>query len=230
MPPDPRVYFRHKRNSGSSFFGWSERGAICLLSRKDDPSSLVRLSLGGLLPSSTHLCFTERQNSIPSSPFCQAIFRLAARHSSLHLIFSVSFGKDFLFHVRAICPAGRYNLLRYVIVSCCNARRIPPQFAGRLAGLPGNRGEYFPALLSCATFSIFPLLWRIERRRFYMCHSTYPIYSLKSFAMNCGPLSEMIPRFDVWILLLARSRIISTLRFFHGLPNFPMDYLPAITV
>lgn len=70
---------------------------------------------------------------------------------ALHLIFGLV-RKRFLFHVRAICPAGQYNLLRYVIVSCCNARQIPPQFAGRLAGLQGNRDKYFPALLSCATF------------------------------------------------------------------------------
>src|SRR5450756_977603 len=54
--------------------------------------------------------------------------------------------------------------------------------------------------------------------------------SLKSRAMNCGPLSEMILGFAPGYFSLARSRIISMSASFHRLPQIPMHQETTVPI
>ena len=54
--------------------------------------------------------------------------------------------------------------------------------------------------------------------------------SLKSRAMNCGPLSLMIRGFSPGYFSNARCTIVSTSRFGHALANLPVHDVAAVTV
>src|SRR3972149_147501 len=74
----------------------------------------------------------------------------------------------------------------------------------------------------------FPVTLRIERRCLYMRHSAYPDILLEILCYELWAIVRNDPWFDVWILLFSPFQDNFHLRFLHGLPNFPMYYLPAI--
>src|SRR3990167_1887444 len=86
-------------------------------------------------------------------------------------------------------------------------------------------------LLNCLVPSFyFPVTLRIERRRFYMRHSTYPNILLEILCYELWAIVRNDPWFDLRIFLFSPFQDNFHLRFLHYFPNFPMDYLPAITV